>query len=304
MFLKNSITIKAEQHPFHLVKPSPWPFLVSQLLFLIVILYTFTVLHKGWYSNIDIHDTLILSLTCTFFVDKIIPLYVPFLGHCGFARALWILLFLTYIYSWFADIVTEAVYEGQHTEKVQQGLRLGMVLFILSEVMFFFSFFWAFFHMSIATPVFISSVWAPFGVEAVSPWNLPFLNTLILLFSGATVTWAHHSILSGNRDNILYGLFFTVLLGIIFTALQIFEYQHTKFTLSTGSYGSIFFVATGFHGFHVMLGTVFLTVCFFRELNYHFNKDSHFGFEAAAWYWHFVDVVWLFLFIMVYWWSF
>lgn len=297
-------TLIFEQHPFHLVRPSPWPFLVSQLLFLLLVTYTFTVMHNDWYVNTNLYNTALYFFTCKYFINKVVALYLPFFVQCLFAKLFWVGLFGTYIYSWFADIITESVYEGNHTEKVQIGLRYGMVLFILSEVMFFFSFFWAFFHSSTITPITTSGTWVPFGIVAISPWHLPFFNTCILLFSGITVTWAHHAFISENYSAAIKGLFSTILLGIIFTFLQWFEYKHTEFTVSTGVYGSIFFVATGFHGLHVLIGTLFLAICLHRLRNYQFTSQQHFGFEAAAWYWHFVDVVWLFLFIMVYWWSF
>ena len=170
--------------------------------------------------------------------------------------------------------------------------------------MFFFAFFWAFFDSSIKPSFIIGGVWPPEGLETLNPWAIPLLNTVILLTSGVTVTWAHHSIVSGAKKSAQKGLFFTILLAIFFTALQVFEYFGAPFSISSGIYGSTFFLATGFHGFHVFIGTCFLTVCLIRSAANHFTKEHHFGFEAAAWYWHFVDVVWLFLFVTVYWWGF
>ena len=178
-----------------------------------------------------------------------------------------------------------------------------MLLFLLSEVMFFLAFFWAFCHSSLAPTIEIGAVWPPKGIEALSPWEIPFLNTLILLSSGAAVTWAHHAILAGSREQALYGLLATIILAVVFTGFQAMEYIEAPFTISDGIYGSTFYLATGFHGLHVIIGTIFLIICCIREYLGHFTAKHHFGFEAAAWYWHFVDVVWLFLFVSIYWWG-
>lgn len=207
------------------------------------------------------------------------------------------------MYTWWKDIVREGTYEGQHTKQVQQGLRWGMILFIVSEVMFFFAFFWAFFHSSLAPTFDIGGVWPPEGIEVLNPWEVPLLNTVLLLSSGATVTWAHHAIVAGSRKDAFIGLVLTVILAAFFTLLQAFEYYTAPFTISDSVYGATFFMATGFHGFHVIIGTIFLTVCTIRLVYHHFTREHHFGFEAAAWYWHFVDVVWLFLFVTIYWWG-
>jgi len=176
-----------------------------------------------------------------------------------------------------------------------------MILFIASEVMFFFAFFWAFFWSSLAPVPEIGSVWPPLGIEVFSAWGVPLLNTLIRRSSGATCTWAHHAIVCGDKVGAKHALIATLILAVAFTGFQVYEYSHASFTIASGIYGSTFFMATGFHGFHVFIGTCFLTVCLVRLLNNHFTRGHHFGFEAAAWYWHFVDVVWLFLFVMVYW---
>jgi cytochrome c oxidase subunit 3 len=194
---------------------------------------------------------------------------------------------------------------------VQIGLRYGMLLFIASEVMFFAAFFWAYFDASLfpdeakqflRTEV-TGGVWPPASVRTFDPFSLPFLNTLILLLSGCTVTWAHHALRENDRRGLVQGLGLTVLLGILFTAFQAYEYGHAAFGFREGIYSSTFYMATGFHGFHVIVGTLFLLVCWFRALRGDFTPQKHIGFEAAAWYWHFVDVVWLFLFVCVYWWG-
>lgn len=223
------------------------------------------------------------------------------LGSSLFLLGFYTLLFTMFV--WWRDIIRESVYEGQHTKKVQEGLKLGVILFILSEIMFFFAFFWAFFHVSFNPSHVLGGVWPPAFLITLSPWQIPLLNTILLLSSGAAVTWAHHSLLLGLKKNTSYALLITIFLAIIFTILQAFEYITAPFTISDSVYGSTFYMATGFHGFHVLIGTIFLIVCLLRLLCNHFTQEHHVGFEAAAWYWHFVDVVWLFLFITVYWWG-
>lgn len=259
-----------QQHPYHLVDPSPWPIFASFAAFLTT---TGGVLYMHAYNG--------GSFMLTF----------------GFSMMLYSM------FVWWRDIVREATYEGHHTLKVQSGLRYGVILFIVSEVMFFVAFFWAFFHSSLAPTIEIGAVWPPKGIAVLDPWKIPFLNTVILLSSGAAVTWAHHAIILEYRQQALQGLSLTIFLAILFTAFQAFEYLEAPFTISDGIYGSTFFLATGFHGFHVFVGTLFLTVCLVRLYKGHFTSNHHFGFEAAAWYWHFVDVVWLFLFVAIYWWG-
>jgi cytochrome c oxidase subunit 3 len=190
----------------------------------------------------------------------------------------------------------------QRTGGISSSL-LGMVLFIASEVMFFAAFFWAFFDASLFPKEATGGQWPPTGVLPFDPMALPLLNTLILLTSGVTVTWAHHALREGDRAGLLQGLALTILLGASFTGIQAYEYAHAAFGFREGIYPTTFFMATGFHGFHVIIGTTFLIVCWFRAWKGHFKPDHHFGFEAAAWYWHFVDVVWLFLFVCVYIWG-
>jgi cytochrome c oxidase subunit 3 len=260
----------SQKHPFHLVDPSPWPSLAS------------------------------LGALATTLGGV---MYMHSFSGGGTLLSLGLTMILYTMFVWWRDVVREATYQGHHTKMVQIGLRYGMVLFIVSEVMFFLAFFWAFFHSSLAPTIEIGAVWPPKGIEALSPWEIPFLNTLILLSSGAAVTWAHHAILAGSREQALYGLLATIFLAVIFTGLQAMEYIEAPFTISDGIYGSTFYLATGFHGLHVIIGTIFLIICCFREYLGHFTAKHHFGFEAAAWYWHFVDVVWLFLFVSIYWWG-
>ncbi len=257
-------------HPYHLVDPSPWPF--------------------------------VISFGCLFFTFGITMFFHGYTGSNIMLFTGFLIIILT-MYTWFRDIVREAVYEGQHTKQVQLGLRNGTLLFIFSEVMFFFSFFWAFFHSSLAPTPDIGSLWPPLGIETISAWGVPLLNTIILLTSGATITWAHHAIVFGDRKNAIISLFLTIGLALFFTMIQAYEYLETTFSISDSIYGTTFFLLTGFHGFHVIIGTIFIIVSTIRLINHHFTKQHHFGFEAAAWYWHFVDVVWLFLFVAVYWWG-
>ncbi|MCK8783211.1 cytochrome c oxidase subunit 3 [Roseomonas sp. NAR14] len=260
------------RHPYHLVDPSPWPLLSAfsggALLLGIVM-----------WAHYNVHWVLGLGIV----------------GVLGCATM------------WWRDVVKESRTPGLHTPVVRIGLRYGMSLFIASEVMFFVAFFWAYFHFALypqhvsgaATPM-----WPPAGVYTFDPWHLPLLNTMILLLSGTTVTWAHHALIHGDRKGMLTGLGLTVLLGLTFTFFQAVEYSEAPFAFNGGGiYSSTFFLATGFHGFHVIVGTIFLGVCFWRAWLGEFTPKRHFGFEAAAWYWHFVDVVWLFLFVCIYIWG-
>nr|WBU94049.1 cytochrome c oxidase subunit III [Drosophila paulistorum] len=255
-------------HPFHLVDYSPWP-----LTGAIGAMTTVSGMVK-WFHQYDI------SL---FFLGNIITILT--------------------VYQWWRDVSREGTYQGLHTYAVTIGLRWGMILFILSEILFFVSFFWAFFHSSLSPAIELGASWPPMGIVSFNPFQIPLLNTAILLASGVTVTWAHHSLMENNHSQTTQGLFFTVLLGIYFTILQAYEYIEAPFTIADSVYGSTFYMATGFHGIHVLIGTTFLLICLLRHLNNHFSKNHHFGFEAAAWYWHFVDVVWLFLYITIYWWG-
>nr|AKQ50958.1 cytochrome c oxidase subunit III [Isactinernus quadrilobatus] len=255
-------------HPYHLVDPSPWPYIgACGALFITVGSVVYFHYSQSW----------------------ILCLGVVTLG-------------LTMIV-WWRDVIREATFQGLHTVVVKQGLKYGMLLFIASEVLFFFSFFWAFFHSSLAPTVELGAVWPPQGVNPLNPFSVPLLNTAVLLSSGATVTWAHHAIISGKKPEAIRGLTATVVLGVIFTALQAMEYYEAPFAISDSVYGSTFFVATGFHGLHVLIGTTFLAVCLARLASHQFTRHHHIGFEAASWYWHFVDVVWLFLYVCIYWWG-
>ena len=264
-----------KHHPFHVPHASVWPFLgacAAGLMAAGMVMFM---------HNVTLGDFHIGAK----------PLI---LGAIGVLTIMWV---------WWRDVIHEAFVEKAHSKETKVGLRYGMALFISSEVMFFFAFFWAFFASSIFPKEAIGFVWPPKNIEVVHPFDLPFLMTMILLLSGCTVTWAHHAILEGKQAESVKALAITVALGIAFTCFQGYEYYHATFHFKDGIYPSAFFMATGFHGFHVIVGSIFLTVCLFRAKAGHFTPQSHFGFEAAAWYWHFVDVVWLFLFTAVYWWG-
>jgi len=256
------------QHPYHLVDESPWPLLSSFGALIIT-----TGLVKWFHS------------------------FSPSLFLLG------CLITLLIIFQWWRDVRFEGTFQGLHSSIVELGLRWGITLFIISEVFFFVSFFWAFFHSSLAPSPEIGASWPPLGILPFNPFHVPLLNTIILLSSGVTVTLAHHALIKGSHSYASQGLNVTVILGLLFTALQALEYIEASFTIADSSYGSTFFIATGFHGLHVIVGTSFLIACRLRHAKNSFSKAHHFGFEAAAWYWHFVDVVWLFLFITIYWWG-
>lgn len=256
------------RHPYHLVDESPWPLISSLGAFFLT-----TGLVK-WFHFIS-YSLIILGLSITLIVMA----------------------------QWWRDVSFEGAHQGVHTRIVELGLRWGMILFIVSEVFFFLRFFWAFFHNSLSPSPEIGAQWPPQGILAFNPFEVPLLNTLVLISSGITVTWAHHALMAGNHSNFKNGLLITIVLGVYFTCLQAIEYYEARFRIADRAFGSAFFIATGFHGLHVLVGTSFLLVCYIRGVTSHFRSTHHFGFEAAAWYWHFVDVVWLFLFLVIYWWG-
>ena len=230
-------------------------------------------------------------------------MYFNGFANGGFLVIIGFVTTLSSMILWFRDVVAEGTLLGNHTFAVQKGLNLGVALFIISEVFFFISIFWAYFHSALAPTVELGNAWPPAGIDPLNPFEIPLLNTILLLSSGASVTYAHHSLIEGNRRGTLLGIIITVVLAVIFTALQGLEYYEAPFTITDGAYGSTFFFATGFHGIHVIIGTAFIAVAFFRILSYHLTDHHHLGFEASILYWHFVDVVWLFLYVSIYWWG-
>jgi len=268
-------------HAYHLVDPSPWPILGATGAFLLAFGAVF-------YMTPNVFGSGLGGLFRSLGLINILP---------GLA----IVIFTMYV--WWRDVVNEATFQGHHTPVVQLGLRYGMALFIASEVMFFVAWFWGFFNASLYPTAAMGGVWPPKGITTFDPLDLPWLNTLLLLTSGFTVTWAHHDIVEGKKDHAILMLGLTILLGLSFTGVQAWEYSHAPFAFRGGIYPTVFFMATGFHGAHVIIGSLFLIVCWFRLRAGHFKPNHHFGFEAAAWYWHFVDVVWLFLYTCIYWWG-
>nr|YP_010882146.1 cytochrome c oxidase subunit III [Lopaphus sphalerus]WID87060.1 cytochrome c oxidase subunit III [Lopaphus sphalerus] len=257
-----------QNHPYHLVEISPWPIMSALSMMMLL-----TGLIKFFQQS-----SMMMMMMST-------------------------LLIIMIMIQWWRDIVREGTYQGMHTKMVIKGLRWGMIMFIISEVFFFISFFWSFFHSSLSPSTQIGSMWPPMGIMPFNPMQIPLLNTIILLTSGVTVTWAHHSMLNNNFKEMNQSLMITVIMGMYFTMLQVYEYIEAPFTINDSVYGSSFFMATGFHGIHVIIGTTFLFVCLKRQMKKHFSKKHHVGFEAAAWYWHFVDIVWLFLYMSIYWWG-
>ena len=276
----------AKTHDYHILPPSPWPFMGA-----------FAALAMAAGGIMWMHSQ----------------------SYGGLIFYLGVSAVLATAYFWWRDVVREA-HAGDHTPVVSLHLRYGMILFIASEIMFFVGWFWAFFDFSLfPAPIEVAggtvtnligqagaaaaAQWPAKGIEVIDPFAFPLLNTLILLCSGTTVTWAHGALINGDRDGLKKGLWATILLGLLFSSIQAYEYAHAPFAFKGTNYGASFFMATGFHGFHVLIGTIFLIVCLIRTYKGHFTPRQHFGFEAAAWYWHFVDVVWLFLFCAIYVWG-
>nr|YP_009441882.1 cytochrome c oxidase subunit III [Xylosandrus crassiusculus]AOY40077.1 cytochrome c oxidase subunit 3 [Xylosandrus crassiusculus] len=257
-----------QNHPFHLVNQSPWPLVTSLSVF-----------------------TMLMGVIKWFHMFKTNLLLMG------------LILTILSSYQWWRDITRESTFQGHHTMKVASSLKWGMILFIISEIFFFLAFFWAFFHSSLSPTIELGMNWPPKEIIPFNPLEIPLLNTLILLTSGLTITWSHHSLMENNFNQALQSLLLTVLLGFYFSMLQGFEYMEAPFSIADSVYGSCFYMTTGLHGLHVIVGSSFLLICLIRLYKNHFSSIHHFGFEAAAWYWHFVDVVWLFLYISIYWWG-
>lgn len=255
-------------HAYHIVNVSPWPILAS------------------------VGAMIVLTGFILMFLKKSIRLIM-----------FGLIIILIVAFLWWRDVIRERALQGCHTLNVSLGLKVGIILFITSEVFFFLSFFWSFFHSRLTPSPEIGGHWPPSIIFSFNPFIIPLLNTALLLSSGITLTWSHHRLLENNLTQGLISLLITVIIGILFTGLQWIEYNDSSFRMSDSIYGSTFFIATGFHGLHVLIGSSFLIVCLVRINLNHYSSFHHIGFEAAAWYWHFVDVVWLFLFISIYWWG-
>jgi len=268
---------KKNIHPFHMVTKSIWPFLIS-ITFLNIIISLMPLLNVAEGSHL-----------------------FKFFKFHGIYMNIAILVFL--IGRWFRDIILEATFEGRHTTAVQGGLILGFLLFLISEIMFFFSFFWAFFHNALSPSIFIGSIWPPLYFKQIDVLGLPLLNTVLLLMSGITITYSHRALLTRNKSLATDGLIWTLFFGILFIICQLHEYRYSYFSMNDGIYGSIFYILTGFHGLHVIIGCCFLSIALIRLINFHFTSTHHVGYEISVLYWHMVDIVWLFLFIFVYLWG-
>jgi len=275
--LKNNKTYKFVNHPYQIIENSPWPFIIGMCAFMYMTL-------NGVFLSYGCHNLYSIA-------------FFKHLYHFSFIGL------LLAVSLWWFEMIQESVIEGAYTKKVQLNISIGMILFIVSEVMFFFGFFWAFFHFSLNPSDAIQGNWPPVSVESIFAYGLPLINTVILLSSGVTLTWSHVSLYKNNKKESVIGLFLTIVLGLIFTKIQFAEFCLAKFTIADSCYGSVFYMLTGLHGFHVLVGTIFLCVAFVRLVTNYFNKTRFSGFELAIWYWHFVDVVWLFVFSGIYCWG-
>lgn len=252
----------------YFINPRPWPVLIS----------------------ISIGRLLLISVYSFFIKFSLILILI-------------ILTIFLILVSWWRDVIRESCFLGLHSFLVRSGVEIGIILFILSEVIFFFSFFWSFFYFRLSPSIEVGSVWPPFSIYPLNPFAVPFLNTIILLRSGVSLTCSHNYLIINDEKNIKYFILITISLGVYFSLIQLLEYKELSFCIRDGAYGSIFFIGTGFHGFHVIVGSLFLIRAFYRFIKKEFSLTHHLGLETAAWYWHFVDVVWIFLFIFIYWWS-
>nr|ALO64751.1 cytochrome c oxidase subunit III [Andrena nigroaenea] len=256
-------------HPFHMVTMSPWPMLTSinimnMLLGMVLLMY--------------------LKMTSLLMAST--------------------LTLILCLFQWWRDVIRESTFQGYHTFMVTKLIKMSMILFIISELMFFVAFFWTYFHSSIAPSIEIGMTWPPTSIKQINPYNIPLLNSVVLVSSGITITWTHYALLNEKMAETKISFILTIILGVYFTFLQIIEYFETTFCFNDSIYGSIFFMTTGFHGSHVNIGLMFLSTCFMRLSMNHFSKMHHLHFETASWYWHFVDIIWLFLYITIYWWNY
>nr|YP_009862152.1 cytochrome c oxidase subunit III [Carpoglyphus lactis]QKV10187.1 cytochrome c oxidase subunit III [Carpoglyphus lactis] len=254
--------------PFHLVNLSPWPLLTS-----------FSIL--------------------SFALGVVIM--VRSFNVYPFLVSLFLLFFSSFL--WGRDIHRESCYEGSHNEEAGVGFKIGMIFFIISECFFFLGMFWGYLHLAEAPAIEIGGVWPPVGVVTFDPMGIPFLNTILLVSSGISVTWCHHSMELGDFKSSVLSLSLTLLLGLSFTMFQLLEYYVCTFTFSCSSYSSIYFMGTGFHGLHVLIGSILLLICLFRFSNLYISPNRSLGFECSVWYWHFVDIVWFCLYLVFYWWG-
>jgi len=268
-FSKIDFSYYLYRHPFHIVDNSPWPFFSA-------------------------FSMLVVTL-------NLVASFLGFSSPLLFAISFFIIIYC--VTCWLSDVITEGTFEGFHTFAVRENLKLGWILFILSEIMFFSSLFWAFFHSALSPTIFIGAIWPPLGTTPPSPWGIALLNTLLLLTSGASLTCSYFALRYGDKKRSIFNLIITLFLGLLFTVAQLIEYKITPLHINDGIFGTCFYVTTGFHGLHVLIGSIFLLVCLFRLWNSHFTNTHHVGFICANWYWHFVDIVWIAVYFFFYHWS-
>lgn len=254
--------------PFHLVAPSPWPFFTSLAFLRFGLGVVVIVRSQNYYI-------FLISL----------------------------LLLVSSSFLWGRDISRERKLEGAHREETMKGLKIGIIIFILSECFFFFGIFWAYLHLAEAPALELGSTWPPVEVIPFDPKGIPFLNTILLVSSGISVTWCHHAIEKGELKTTIFSLYLTIILGVTFSMLQLIEYYVARFTFSCSSYSSVYFLGTGFHGLHVLIGRILLAICLYRFSILRIRINHRVGFECSVWYWHFVDVVWFCLYLLFYWWG-
>nr|YP_009945140.1 cytochrome c oxidase subunit III [Nomia chalybeata]QOE17504.1 cytochrome c oxidase subunit 3 [Nomia chalybeata] len=259
---------KMKNHPFHMTTNSPWPLIMS-----------FNVMNLLFIN--------VISLNSNFSLLNLFNL----------------LTILMTSYQWWRDLIRESTFQGFHTLNIMNMIKFSMILFIISELFFFISFFWTFLHSSISPSMEIGNMWPPKMIKMFNPYDIPLLNSIILISSGMTITWSHNLIKNNKKKSFML-LNITIILGIYFSMLQYIEYLEAQFSFNDSIFGSIFFMATGFHGIHVIIGTTFLLICSIRMNMNHFSMIHHLNFDLASWYWHFVDMIWLILYILIYWWMF
>nr|DBA43798.1 TPA_asm: COX3 [Bombus supremus] len=251
--------------PFHMVTISPWPIILSINMM-----------------------NMFLSIILWIYLNNLLIMIINLLNM------------LLSMFMWFRDIIRESTFQGMHSFYIISMLKFSMILFIISELFFFISFFWTFFHNSVSPSIEINSIWPPKMIKFFNPFEIPLLNSITLIMSGLTVTMSHYNFLNNNYKLSTEDLMFTIFLGSYFNYMQIFEYENSFFCMNDSIFGSIFFLSTGFHGIHVLCGTLMLFYSLIRIMNHHISKIHHINFEFAIWYWHFVDVIWLFIYMFYY----
>lgn len=282
----NNVTKIWFNFPYHLVENSPWPFTTALSIF--SMLLGFVLCMQNPYHQLQL---------CWENVNKTM--------NCYILTILSILSLLYSVYNWWNDIIKEGSKRGEHTLKVQNNLTIGFILFVVSEAMIFISFFFSYFYNSlIPDPYSFGGMWPPIGIESMDYKSVPLLNTAILFFSGISITATHNYLINKNKISTIFYLLITILLGLLFVYFQYFEYFNALFTISDSVFGSSFFLITGFHGIHVIIGVAFLFVTFLRLIFNHFYFNHFLGFNFSSIYYHFVDVIWIFVFAFLYCWGF